>query len=309
MMQFSTLILTIFCLASGASILLMLWRQRQAQDVGLRLSRLVTPSESERESGLARNDGPDVTTLLPQIVKNRLYQAGIEISKDRFLSICIFALCIVTAAAFAFGIMVALLALISVLLITAAIVDYRARKRMDALSDAMLGYFDRVRQLLVVGNSLSVALARATQSSPPIVIEFFQPAIRRIANGAGVAESVNQLARELDLYELRLFGVAIETNLRFGGSLTAILANLIENIRRRAAVMREVRVTTSQIRASAWVLGILPMFVATIVMMQSPEYMRWFIDEPAGRQMLIYCAISQVIGAFMMRKVIRANNY
>jgi tight adherence protein B len=309
MMQFSTLILTIFCLASGASILLMLWRQRQAQDVGLRLSRLVTPSESERESGLARNDWPDVTTLLPQIVKNRLYQAGIEISKDRFLSICIFALCIVTAAAFAFGIMVALLALISVLLITAAIVDYRARKRMDALSDAMLGYFDRVRQLLVVGNSLSVALARATQSSPPIVIEFFQPAIRRIANGAGVAESVNQLARELDLYELRLFGVAIETNLRFGGSLTAILANLIENIRRRAAVMREVRVTTSQIRASAWVLGILPMFVATIVMMQSPEYMRWFIDEPAGRQMLIYCAISQVIGAFMMRKVIRANNY
>jgi len=309
MMQFSTLILTIFCLASGASILLMLWRQRQAQDVGLRLSRLVTPSESERESGLARNDWPDVTTLLPQIVKNRLYQAGIEISKDRFLSICIFALCIVTAAAFAFGIMVALLALISVLLITAAIVDYRARKRMDALSDAMLGYFDRVRQLLVVGNSLSVALARATQSSPPIVIEFFQPAIRRIANGAGVAESVNQLARELDLYELRLFGVAIETNLRFGGSLTAIHANLIENIRRRAAVMREVRVTTSQIRASAWVLGILPMFVATIVMMQSPEYMRWFIDEPAGRQMLIYCAISQVIGAFMMHKVIRANNY
>jgi tight adherence protein B len=309
MMQFSTLILTIFCLASGASILLMLWRQRQAKDVGLRLSRLVTPSESERESGLARNDWPDVTTLLPQIVKNRLYQAGIEISKDRFLSICIFALCIVTAAAFAFGIMVALLALISVFLITAAIVDYRARKRMDALSDAMLGYFDRVRQLLVVGNSLSVALARATQSSPPIVIEFFQPAIRRIANGAGVAESVNQLARELDLYELRLFGVAIETNLRFGGSLTAILANLIENIRRRAAVMREVRVTTSQIRASAWVLGILPMFVATIVMMQSPEYMRWFIDEPAGRQMLIYCAISQVIGAFMMRKVIRANNY
>jgi tight adherence protein B len=309
MMQFSTLILTIFCLASGASILLMLWRQRQNQDVGLRLSRLVTPSESERESGLARNDWPDVTTLLPQIVKNRLYQAGIEISKDRFLSICIFALCIVTAAAFAFGIMVALLALISVFLITAAIVDYRARKRMDALSDAMLGYFDRVRQLLVVGNSLSVALARATQSSPPIVIEFFQPAIRRIANGAGVAESVNQLARELDLYELRLFGVAIETNLRFGGSLTAILANLIENIRRRAAVMREVRVTTSQIRASAWVLGILPMFVATIVMMQSPEYMRWFIDEPAGRQMLIYCAISQVIGAFMMRKVIRANNY
>lgn len=309
MVQISTLILAILCLAGGASIFVMLWRQRQNQDVDLRLSRLVAPSDREREGDLARNDWPDVTTLLPQVVKNRLYQAGIELSKDRFLVLCVFTLCVVAAATFAFGIMIALLTLISVLLAAAAVVDYRARKRMDALCDAMLGYFDRVRQLLVVGNSLSVALARATQSSPPIVVEFFQPAIRRIANGAGVSESVNQLARELDLYELRLFGVAIETNLRFGGSLTSILANLIENIRRRAAVMREVRVTTSQIRASAWVLGILPMFVATIVMMQSPDYMRWFIDEPAGRQMLIYCAISQVIGAFMMRKVIRANNY
>lgn len=309
MMQISTLILAILCLTGGASIFVMLWRQRQNQDVDLRLNRLVTPSDREGESGLAGNDWPDVTTFLPQIVKNRLYQAGVELSKDRLLALCIFALCIVAGTALLFGIMVSLLAFISILLIAAAVVDYRARKRMDALSDAMLGYFDRVRQLLVVGNSLSVALARATQSSPPIVVEFFQPAIRRIANGAGVAESVNQLARELDLYELRLFGVAIETNLRFGGSLTSILANLIENIRRRAAVMREVRVTTSQIRASAWVLGILPMLVATIVMVQSPDYMRWFIDEPAGRQMLIYCAISQVIGAVMMRKVIRANNY
>lgn len=309
MMQLSTLILTILCLAGGASIFVMLWRQRQNQDVDLRLSRLVVPSERAREGDLSRNDWPDVTTLLPQIVKSRLYQAGVELSKERLLALCIFALCIVVGTALSFGVMVSLLVFISILLVSAAVVDYRARKRMDALSDAMLGYFDRVRQLLVVGNSLSVALARATQSSPPIVVEFFQPAIRRIANGAGVTESVNQLARELDLYELRLFGVAIETNLRFGGSLTAILANLIENIRRRAAVMREVRVTTSQIRASAWVLGILPMFVATIVMMQSPDYMRWFIDEPAGRQMLIYCAISQVIGAFMMRKVIRANNY
>lgn len=309
MMQISTLILAILCLTGGASIFVMLWRQRQNQDVDLRLNRLVTPSDREGESGLAGNDWPDVTTFLPQIVKNRLYQAGVELSKDRLLALCIFALCIVAGTALLFGIMVSLLAFISILLIAAAVVDYRARKRMDALSDAMLGYFDRVRQLLVVGNSLSVALARATQSSPPIVVEFFQPAIRRIANGAGVAESVNQLARELDLYELRLFGVAIETNLRFGGSLTSILANLIENIRRRAAVMREVRVTTSQIRASAWGLGILPMLVATIVMVQSPDYMRWFIDEPAGRQMLIYCAISQVIGAVMMRKVIRANNY
>jgi tight adherence protein B len=124
-----------------------------------------------------------------------------------------------------------------------------------------------------------------------------------------VTESIGQLADELDLYELRLFGAAVETNLRFGGSLTAILANLIENIRRRAAVLREVRVSTSQIRASAWVLGLLPMIVASVVMVQSPDYVRWFIDNPSGRTLLIYCAVSQVLGAVMMRGVVKSTSY
>lgn len=308
-MQLPVLILSAACLATGICAFLLLWQGRQQRDVQDRLARLVAPAETERRPRLSLRHWPDLRGFLPAAARNRLYQAGIELSEDRFLAILVFLLCFTLATAIIFGPFVALLFMTSVLLVAAAAIDYRARKRMDALSDAMLGYFDRVRQLLVVGNSLSVALTRATQSSPPIVVEFFQPAMRRIANGASVGESMNQLAREVEIYELRLFGAAIETNLRFGGALTVILANLIENMRRRAAVMREVRVNTSQIRASAWVLGILPMLVAAVVMAQSPAYMRWFIDEPAGRQLLVYCAISQIIGAFMMRKVVGSNSF
>jgi len=308
-MQILIAVMAVVCLAAGGYALLLLARQRRDREVTARLDRLIYESPSAAEAGAAFSAWPDSTRLLPVAAKNRLYQAGIEISSDRLTAIIVFVLCTWIALAIVFGLLAATVVLLSVSLAVAAIIDYRARQRMNALSDAMLGYFDRIRQLLVVGNSLSVALARATQSSPPIVAEFFQPTVRRIANGAGVAESVNQLARELDLYELRLFGTAIETNLRFGGSLTAILSSLIENIRRRASVMREVRVSTSQIRASAWVLGLLPLIVASAVMVQSPDYMQWFIEEPVGRQLLIYCAISQVLGAFMMRSVVGTTAY
>ncbi|ABS61696.1 type II secretion system protein [Parvibaculum lavamentivorans DS-1] len=287
--------------------LFMLRRARRDMEVNLRLGDVVGRPHGAEAPALLFGGWPDPTRLLPTVASNRLYQAGIELPADRLTAILIFVLCVWSSLVILSGLIVATVVVLSSLLVVAAIIDYRARKRMNALSDAMLGYFDRVRQLLVVGNSLSVALARATQSSPPIVIEFFSPTIRRIANGAGVAESVNQLADETDLYELRLFGTAIETNLRFGGSLTSILSNLIDNIRRRAAVMREVRGSTSQIRASAWVLGLLPMIVASVVMVQSTDYMRWFIEEPAGRKLLIYCALSQIFGAFMMRNVVRAN--
>lgn len=308
-MQITIIFLAVLCLAGGICALLLFWSGKRHHDVEARLNHIVAPNNGDRRRQARFARLPDLTQFLPEIARNRLYQAGIEVKEDRAAVPLVSVLGAVVASGFAFGISAALLILVSMILIVAAIVDYRARKRMDALSDAMLGYFDRVRQLLVVGNSLSVALARATHSSPPIVLEFFQPTIRRIANGAGVAESMGQLARELELYELRLFAAAIETNLRFGGSLTAILANLIENIRRRAAVMREVRVNTSQIRASAWVLGLLPLLVATVVFTKSPEYMRWFIDNPAGRQLVVYCMVSQVLGALLMRKVVRSGHY
>lgn len=307
MTEMLSVILALLCFGGGAYVLYLLWRTRRDAEVNTRLDHLIDRSKAGAKPASLLGGWPDATYLLPAAMHKRLYQAGIELPPDRLTAISIFAVCIWASLSILSGFLVATVILVSTILVAAAIVDYRARKRMNALSDAMLGYFDRVRQLLVVGNSLSVALARAAQTSPPVVVEFFSPTIRRIANGAGVAESVNQLGDELDLYELRLFGTAIETNLRFGGSLTAILANLIDNIRRRSAVIREVRVSTSQIRASAWVLGLLPMVVASFVMVQSPDYARWFVDEPVGRQLLIYCALSQVLGAFMMRAVVRTS--
>lgn len=307
MLQVLTIVLAVLCLGGGAYVLMLLWRAQRGADVNHRLAHLVGGSGATARPMPMLGRWPDAMLFVPTFVKNRLYRAGIVLSADRLVTVLFAAFFVWIVLTLLSGILVATVVVASATFVVAAIIDYCARQRMNALSDAMLGYFDRVRQLLVVGNSLSVALAGATQSSPPIVVEFFTPTVRRIANGAGVAESVNHLAEELDLHELKLFGTAIEANLRFGGSLTSILANLIENIRRRASVMREMRVSTSQIRASAWVLGLLPMIVASIVMVQSPDYVRWFIDEPVGRQLLIYCAASQILGAFMMRGVVRAN--
>jgi len=250
---------------------------------------------------------PDIEQILPLALQRRLLQAGIRFDPKR-LTILTFGLAAIwIVAVLTAGVLAAVI--IDGLLVLSAIatVDYIAAKRMNALSAAMTGFLDRIRQLLIVGNSLSVSLQRATQNSQPIVVEFMTPTIRRIGNGAGVAESVNQLADELDLHELRLFGAAIETNLRFGGSLAAVIANLIENMRRRSAIDREVRANTSQIRASAWILGLLPLFACAVVMLKNPGYMGYFIHTSTGNKLLLYAFISEAIGAFLMRTIVRVN--
>lgn len=305
MLQFATAIAALICLTGGILLVMQWRREKDAEVTRARLSELAIGEHDHSAHGNIGALVPEVERLLPLWIRRRLFQAGIDFDTRRLSLIAFGVAGIWFALSIAFGLLVATMAIMSVVGVGVAILDYAAGRRMDALSLAMSGFLDRMRQLLVVGNSLSVALARATQSSPPIVVEFFSPAIRRIANGAGVGESINQLADELDLHEMRLFGAAIETNLRFGGSLSAVLSNLIENMRRRAAVDREVRANTSQIRASAWILGLLPLVAGALVMISNPEYTEYFLVNPTGHKMLFYAAISEAAGAFLMRAVVR----
>jgi tight adherence protein B len=208
-------------------------------------------------------------------------------------------------ALIASGILAAVLTGVSLLFLGLAALDYRASARIRQLSDCMLGLLERMRQLLSVGNSLSVALDRAVENSPPIVAQCLAPTLRRIANGSGVADSLERCAAELDVYELHLLATASRTNLRFGGSMTAILRNIIENIRKRGSVERELRANTTQIRASAWVLALLPILVATLVMLTNRDYARWFLATEKGHGMIFYAALSQIAGVFCMRLVTR----
>lgn len=305
MLQFVTVIASLACLAWGVVAIVQWRREAVAEATRARLGELTAgPAARPAEAGLVVLIS-DFERLLPRWFSRRLFQAGIEIDARRLSVAALVAAGVWLALVFAFGPLIASVTVAAAVGVAIGFLDYAASRRMDALSLAMSGFLDRVRQLLVVGNSLSVALSRATQSSPPIIVEFFAPTIRRIANGAGVGESVNQLADELDLREMRLFGTAIETNLRFGGSLTAVLANLIENMRRRAAVDREVRANTSQIRASAWILGLLPLVASAMVMITNPEYADYFVTDPTGHKMLFYAAISEAVGALLMRSVVR----
>lgn len=306
LLQAVTILGSLVCLVGGALAFATWLRQHNALEMHDRLIAL-TQAGPANAPVQPRNILPEIEKVLPLFLRRRLLQAGIHFDPTR-LSLLVFALSavwilLVTTS----GLFVAIIVDGVILLSIFAIIDHMASRRMNALSACMSGFLDRVRQLLIVGNSLSVALSRATQSSPPILVEFFSPTIRRIANGAGVAESVNQLADELDLHELRLFGAAIETNLRFGGSLSAVLANLIENIRRRSAVDREVRANTSQIRASAWILGLLPLVACAAVMVKNPDYVRYFIDDPMGNKFLIYAGLSEFFGALLMRSIVRVD--
>ena len=75
--------------------------------------------------------------------------------------------------------------------------------------------------------------------------------IRRIDNGAPIPDAVTWLAARLEVPELHMLATAIETNFRYGGRMSVVLANLVQILRDRARVGRELKAATAEIRFSA----------------------------------------------------------
>ncbi len=296
--------IVIFALSAAIAFAVVLMTRYARAATLRRLAQIVVP-----ERNLSPVTGgavvPSFEWFLPRAVLRHLRLLNINPTPRGLAAIAAaYALGVAVVGLFA-GLTFALVTGFSICLASAAVLSILANRRVSELGALMPGFFDRVRQLLVIGNSLPTAFARALQVGQPRLAAFFAPALRRVANGAGFAESIRQSAEDISLYEMHLFSTAVGTNMRFGGSLTHSLSNLIQFLRKRASIERELRANTALIRSSAWVLGLLPVLVAALIVSQNREYAQWFVTDPTGKFLLGYCIVSQIVGVIVMRSIVR----
>lgn len=293
-----SIVLFLFALLAAGGVFVLQASSRANQLHRLDVLVGIRPEASVRDPAIIRR-------YLPNAVTRNLRVLGFDPTFGVMAGVVMsFAFVILLVAVFASAV-TALAVAIVVMGFSAMTVNILATRRTNELGSLLPGFFDRVRQLLVVGNSLPTAFARAIQSAQPRLVEFFEPTIRRTGNGAGISESIRQSAEDIDLYEMHLFATAVSTNMRFGGSLTHTLNNLIAYLRKRSSIDRELRANTAQVRFSAWLLALLPLLVASLIVGQNRDYARWFVADPLGRWLLGYCIVSQVLGVLVMRMILK----
>jgi tight adherence protein B len=180
-----------------------------------------------------------------------------------------------------------------------------ARRRITRFIDDLPFFLDTTRQMLTAGNSIQQALIRATENAGPGMQRYLLPMVRRMQNGAAVGDSATWLAERLDVLELHMFATAIQTNVRYGGRLSAVLANLIGVLRDRSRVIRELNAATSEIRMSAIILGALPIVAAILIAFTNHSYIEFFSTTKQGNHLIMIAIALQAMGIFAMRWLMR----
>lgn len=246
-----------------------------------------------------------VALSVPDIVAPLLVQAQVEVTA-RALGIVGGGLALAALFALLVGGPVAALAVVvGVPLALLGWVRRRAQRRVEALIAALPYYIDAVRQMQAVGNSLAQALERALSDAPAIVQDYIAPVARRLELGAPVADAMQMLAERLRVPEISMLAAAIRTNMRYGGSISAVLLNLSNILRERIRIKRELKAAISEAKISGRVLIVMPLVAMAALVAMNPDYVDFFLHDPRGHQLAVVAVVLQAMGMLVMRRVMR----
>jgi tight adherence protein B len=89
-----------------------------------------------------------------------------------------------------------------------------------------------------------------------------------------------------------------------GGNLSEALGNLSRVLRDRKKMKAKIRAMSMEAKASASIIGSLPILVMGIVYVPSPDYIELLWTTPMGRLLLAGSAIWMFVGIMVMKKMI-----
>ncbi|MGA9321933.1 MAG: type II secretion system F family protein [Xanthobacteraceae bacterium] len=176
----------------------------------------------------------------------------------------------------------------------------REAKFLDAFPDAVDVIVRGIKAGLPLLDSLKLIAGEAQE---PVRSEF-RSIIDTQTIGIPIGEACLKLYERMPLPEANFFGIVISIQQRAGGNLSEALGNLSRVLRDRKKMKAKIKAMSMEAKASATIIGALPIAVMTLVYITSPQYISLLWTEPLGRLMLAASLVWMSVGIFVMRRMI-----
>jgi tight adherence protein B len=143
-----------------------------------------------------------------------------------------------------------------------------------------------------------------TVESPEPLKSEFRAIVETQAIGMPLGDACFKLYESMPVPEANFFGIVISIQQKAGGNLSETLGNLSRVLRDRKKMKGKINAMSQEAKASASIIGALPVAVMTLVYLTSPEYIKPLFTEPLGRLMLAGSACWMACGVLVMKKMI-----
>lgn len=181
---------------------------------------------------------------------------------------------------------------------------WNRRKRFKSFAAQLPDAMVLIARALRSGHSLASALNVIVEEMPAPISTEFSVAFEEQNLGIPIERALRNMLKRMPNMDLKFFVTAVAIQKQAGGDLAEILDKISYVIRERFKILGTVAALTAEGRLSGVVLMALPvgLFIATYSI--NPEYVTLLFTDPFGRQMVIGAVVMQIIGAFVIKKIV-----
>ncbi len=240
-------------------------------------------------------------------LRQALIHAGLDLTPTRFVLMSAAAGLAVTtlwwlARLPALGLPLILISgLVGLPKLSLSILINRRRARFNALfADGLDIIIRGVRSGLPLGECLIIV----GREMPDPVGEEFRLITEGVRLGLTLDECLARTVERMPTPELRFFSIVLSIQQTTGGNLAETLAKLADVLRARKKMRDKAQAMSSEAKASAGIIGSLPIAVGSLLGLIAPHYVGLLFSTNAGNLMLAGGGLLMVMGALVMRRMI-----
>lgn len=176
----------------------------------------------------------------------------------------------------------------------------REGKFLEALPDAV----DIIVRGVKAGLPLIDCIKMITLEAPEPLKTEFRLIVETQAIGIPLGEACSKLHERTPVPEANFFGIVVAIQQKAGGNLSEALGNLSKVLRDRKKMRAKIQAMSQEAKASAAIIGALPIIVMVLVYLTSPKYITLLFTDPTGNMMLAGSAVWMTMGVLVMKKMI-----
>ena len=293
-------------------------RRQRDKRIGRMVKRVRHDTDAEKAAAITtvrRQDSSSgfdriASRLLPnpEVMRQRLARTGRSISIGGYILICTLIFALVSGAVYVFADLSPLLCVPIGLIIGLGVPHIVVGTMIRNRRQRFLSLFPEAIDLIVRGVKSGMPVTEslrtvAAEIEDPVGVEF-RTVNDQLNLGTSLERALWDIAERLDIPEFRFFVVSLSVQAETGGNLAETLENLSDILRKRRAAKMKVRALSSEARASALIIGVLPFLMFGILFTINPEYMGTLLDDVRGQIMLGIGLSWMGMGFLIMKRMV-----
>ena len=189
------------------------------------------------------------------------------------------------------------------------LMHWKANKRWEFFRLQLPEALHVIASALSAGASLGQALEHAAREMPPPLKGELTRVVEDVEVGKTLEEALESLKRRVPLPEFDTIIASLLIQQRSGGNLAALLNETAELLKEDQRLRREMGVLTSQARASAQLIGLMPIGLFLFMYFFNPSYLEPLLTTGLGQTALSIGLALEAVGFFVVYRIASYSEY